>query len=130
MSQGSRAGPQGPEKPLPDLVRPVEAVDSHEPEPAAATNTEPIPAPEIELVIAPNLLDYLSPEELGESVPAFRRARLRRIKEPPKEPLPDLGTAHYLIDDEPEPAATTPAEELEDQEAGRQENQKPASPKT
>jgi hypothetical protein len=35
-----------------------------------------------------------------------------------------------LIDDEPEPAATTPAEELEDQEAGRQENQKPEPPKT
>ena len=133
MSQGSRAGSQGPENPLPDLVRPVEAVDSHEPEPAAATNTEAIPARETQSEVPSSDLfgDYFKSEEAdaaaSETTPP-RRARSRRPERPPSYFVKQT----QLIDDDPEPTTTTPAEGLEKQGAGRRakKNRKPEPPKT
>jgi hypothetical protein len=99
MSQGSRAGSQGPEKPLPDPIRPVEVIDSHEPKPPAATNKEPIRARKAKLMVrAPNLLEGY-PEDLDVAAPEPLPARPRGPKKPrkeQKEPLPYVGTSELF----------------------------------
>jgi hypothetical protein len=95
----ARAGSHSPEKPLPDPIRPVEVIDSHEPKPPAATNKEPIRARKAKLMVrAPNLLEGY-PEDLDVAAPEPLPARPRGPKKPrkeQKEPLPYVGTSELF----------------------------------